>query len=69
MKSKIIEDADVVTYVVVCDQGEQAVATLRELVAGLGAAMDAAGGGFTMGYTTVTVTAARTVTTPTGQDQ
>ena len=33
--------------------------TLDELVAGLGAAIDAVGGGFTMGYTTVTVTAAR----------
>ena len=30
MKSKIIEDADVVTYVVVCDQGDQAVATLQQ---------------------------------------
>ncbi len=37
-------------------------ATLRELVAGIGAAIDAAGGGFTMGYTTVVVTAVRTRT-------
>ncbi len=44
-------------------------ATLRELMAGIGAAIDAVGGGFTMGYTTVTVTAARTVTPPTGPDQ
>ena len=44
-------------------------ATLRELVAGIGAAIDAVGGGFTMGYTTVTVTAARAVTPPTGPDQ
>jgi SAM-dependent methyltransferase len=44
-------------------------ATLRELMAGIGAAIDAAGGGFTMGYTTVAVTAARPVTPPTGQDQ
>jgi SAM-dependent methyltransferase len=44
-------------------------ATLRELTAGIGAAIDAAGGGFTMDYTTVTVTAARTVTPPTGPDQ
>jgi SAM-dependent methyltransferase len=41
-------------------------ATLRELVAGIGAAIDAAGGGFAMGYTTVVVTAVRT---PTGPDQ
>lgn len=41
-------------------------ATLRELVAGIGAAIDAAGGGFTMGYTTVVVTAVRTRT---DQDQ
>ncbi|HTT50702.1 MAG TPA: PPC domain-containing DNA-binding protein [Streptosporangiaceae bacterium] len=30
MKSKIIEDADVVTYVVVCDPGDEAVATLQQ---------------------------------------
>ena len=43
--------------------------TLRELVAGIGAAIDEVGGEFTMGYTTVAVTAARTVTPPTGPDQ
>jgi SAM-dependent methyltransferase len=37
-------------------------ARLRELLAGIGAAIDAAGGGFTMRCTTVTVTAARTGT-------
>jgi SAM-dependent methyltransferase len=35
-------------------------ATLAELLQGIGAAVDAAGGGFTMHYTTVVVTAART---------
>ncbi|MGP8002110.1 MAG: PPC domain-containing DNA-binding protein [Streptosporangiaceae bacterium] len=30
MKSKIIEDADVVTYVVVCDPGDEALATLQQ---------------------------------------
>ncbi len=30
MKSKVIEDADVVTYVVVCDPGDEAVATLQQ---------------------------------------
>jgi uncharacterized protein len=30
MKSKIIEDADVVTYVVVCDPGDEAVSVLNE---------------------------------------
>ncbi len=30
MKSKIVEDADVVTYVVVCDPGDEAVATLTQ---------------------------------------
>jgi SAM-dependent methyltransferase len=35
-------------------------ATLREIVAGVGAAVDAAGGGFTMRYTAVVVTAERT---------
>jgi uncharacterized protein len=30
MKSKVVEDADVVTYVVVCDPGDEAVATLQE---------------------------------------
>jgi len=33
-------------------------AKLDELLAGIGAAVDAAGGGFTMRYTTVVVTAA-----------
>ena len=36
-------------------------AQLEELLAGLGAAVDAAGGGFTMGYIAVVVTAARTI--------
>jgi SAM-dependent methyltransferase len=35
-------------------------ATLREIVAGVGAAIDAVGGGFTMRYTAIVVTAART---------
>ena len=35
-------------------------AKLEELLAGLGAAIDALGGGFTMNYATVAVTAART---------
>ena len=30
MKSKIVEDADVVTYVLVCDPGEEAVASLKQ---------------------------------------
>jgi predicted DNA-binding protein with PD1-like motif len=30
MKSKVVEDADVVTYVVVCDPGDEAVATLQQ---------------------------------------
>ena len=30
MKSKIVEDADVVTYVVVCDQGDEAVSVLGQ---------------------------------------
>jgi len=32
MKSKVVEDADVVTYVVVCDPGDEAVAALNEFV-------------------------------------
>jgi hypothetical protein len=36
-----------------------APAKLDELLAGLGAAIDAVGGGFTMNYATVAVTAAR----------
>jgi hypothetical protein len=35
-------------------------ATLEELLAGIGAAIDAVGGSFTMRYITVAVTAART---------
>ena len=34
-------------------------AKLEDVLAGIGAAIDAAGGRFTMGYTTVAVTAAR----------
>jgi uncharacterized protein len=30
MKSKVVEDFDVVTYVVVCDPGDEAVATLQQ---------------------------------------
>ena len=30
MRSKVLEDADVVTYVVVCDPGDEAVAALEE---------------------------------------
>ncbi len=30
MKSKVVEDADVVTYVVVCDPGDEAVAALTQ---------------------------------------
>jgi predicted DNA-binding protein with PD1-like motif len=30
MKSKVVEDADVVTYVVVCDQGDEAVDVLNQ---------------------------------------
>jgi uncharacterized protein len=30
MKSKVVEDADVVTYVVVCDPGDEAVDTLTQ---------------------------------------
>jgi uncharacterized protein len=30
MKAKIVEDADVVTYVVVCDPGDEAVSALNE---------------------------------------
>lgn len=31
MKAKVVEDADVVTYVAVCDPGDEAVATLTQL--------------------------------------
>ena len=41
---------------------ELAPATLDDLLAGIGAAIDAAGGSFTMGYTSVAVTAARNST-------
>src|SRR5262245_15830073 len=30
MKAKVVEDADVITYVVVCDPGEEAVAALTQ---------------------------------------
>ena len=30
MRSKVLEDADVVTYAVVCDPGDEAVAALEE---------------------------------------
>jgi uncharacterized protein len=30
MKSKVVDDADVVTYVVVCDPGDEAVSTLTQ---------------------------------------
>ena len=30
MKAKVVEDADVVTYVVVCDPGDEAVSTLTQ---------------------------------------
>lgn len=48
MKSKIIEDADVVTYVLVCDPGEDAVAALQRFARAerLGAAQVTAVGGF-----------------------
>jgi hypothetical protein len=32
MKYKVVEDADVVTYVVVCDPGDEAVAALAQFV-------------------------------------
>jgi predicted DNA-binding protein with PD1-like motif len=32
MKAKVVEDADVVTYVVVCDPGDEAVAVLAQFV-------------------------------------
>jgi uncharacterized protein len=32
MQSKVVEDADVVTYVVVCDPGDEAVGALNEFV-------------------------------------
>jgi hypothetical protein len=30
MKAKVVQDADVVTYVVVCDPGDEAVAALTQ---------------------------------------
>ncbi len=39
--------------------GRMPASVQREILAGLGAAVDAAGGSFTMGYTTLAVTAAR----------
>jgi predicted DNA-binding protein with PD1-like motif len=48
MKSKVVEDADVVTYVVVCDPGDEAVAELGQLARSerLEAAQVTAVGGF-----------------------
>jgi uncharacterized protein len=48
MKSKIVEDADVVTYVVVCDPGDEAVSTLTQFARAedLEAAQITAVGGF-----------------------
>jgi predicted DNA-binding protein with PD1-like motif len=34
MKAKIVDDSDVVTYVVVCDPGDEAVATLAQFARG-----------------------------------
>jgi SAM-dependent methyltransferase len=42
-------------------------ASQRELLAGIGAAIDAVGGSFTMGYATLVVTATRTVTAGPGE--
>jgi uncharacterized protein len=48
MKSKVVEDADVVTYVVVCDPGDEAVAVLTQFARSedLEAAQITAVGGF-----------------------
>jgi predicted DNA-binding protein with PD1-like motif len=48
MKSKVVEDADVVTYVVVCDPGDEAVAALTQFARAedLEAAQITAVGGF-----------------------
>lgn len=48
MKYKVIEDADVVTYIVVCDQGDDAVAALQQFARAerLEAAQVTAVGGF-----------------------
>ncbi|MFI1336659.1 class I SAM-dependent methyltransferase [Streptomyces sp. NPDC020845] len=47
------------------DAGQMPPAKLAELLTGTGAAIDAMGGGFTMRYAAVVVTAARTTTTAT----
>lgn len=48
MKAKVVEDADVVTYVVVCDPGDEAVASLEQFARAerLEAAQITAVGGF-----------------------
>ena len=48
MKSKVVEDADVVTYVVVCDPGDEAVSVLTQFARaeGLEAAQISAIGAF-----------------------
>jgi len=48
MKAKVVEDADVVTYVVVCDPGDEAVAALEQFARAerLEAAQITAVGGF-----------------------
>jgi uncharacterized protein len=48
MKSKVVEDADVVTYVVVCDPGDEAMSALTEFARSerLEAAQVTAVGGF-----------------------
>jgi uncharacterized protein len=48
MRSKVVEDADVVTYVVVCDPGDEAVGALSQFVRSedLEAAQITAVGGF-----------------------
>jgi predicted DNA-binding protein with PD1-like motif len=48
MKSKVVEDADVVTYVVVCDPGDEAVSALTQFAQaeGLEAAQITAVGAF-----------------------
>ena len=48
MKSKVVEDADVVTYVVVCDPGDEAVSALAQFARSeqLEAAQITAVGGF-----------------------
>lgn len=48
MKAKVVQDADVVTYVVVCDPGDEAIASLTEFARSeqLEAAQITAVGGF-----------------------